>query len=104
MPRLAFTMHLKKGYEKEYEKRHDDIWPELSSKLKDTGISNYYIYLDPKTLTLFATLDVTDESKLEDLPNQEIVKKWWSYMADIMDTYPDNSPIVNDLNQVFLLP
>lgn len=103
MTRIAFTMQLKKGCEAEYKKRHDEIWPELSNLLKETGVSNYYIYLDTKTLTLFATLDVKDESKLNDLPNQPIVKKWWEYMADIMDTNDDHSPSVNDLNQVFLL-
>lgn len=104
MSRIAFTMQLKKGYEEEYEKRHDEIWPELSNLLKNTGISNYYIYLDQKTLTLFATLDAEDETKLDDIPHQAIVKKWWKHMADIMETNEDNSPVVNDLKQVFLLP
>jgi len=96
-------MKLKPGYEKEYKKRHDEIWGELSKLLKDTGISDYTIYLDPETLTLFSTMKVEDEEALKKLPEQEIMKKWWDYMADIMEVNPDNSPVSKDLEEVFHL-
>jgi L-rhamnose mutarotase len=35
------------------------------------------------------------------LGQTEIVQKWWAYMADIMDTDPDNSPISIPLEEVF---
>ena len=44
--RIAFKMQLFKGYEEEYKKRHDEIWPELQQLLKETGISDYSIFLD----------------------------------------------------------
>ncbi|HOD02260.1 MAG TPA: L-rhamnose mutarotase, partial [Clostridiales bacterium] len=31
------------------------------------------------------------------------VQKWWNYMADIMETNPDNSPVSKDLFPVFHL-
>ena len=34
---------------------------------------------------------------------QEINRKWWDYMEDVMDTNPDNSPVAVDLEQVFEL-
>ncbi|HRB79353.1 MAG TPA: L-rhamnose mutarotase [Niabella sp.] len=43
-------MKLFPGKEKEYKKRHDEIWPELKTLLKDTGIESYSIFLSP---TLF---------------------------------------------------
>ena len=30
-------------------------------------------------------------------------RKWWDYMADIMETNPDNSPVCIDLHPVFHL-
>ena len=30
-------------------------------------------------------------------------RKWWDYMADIMETNPDNSPVAIDLHEVFHL-
>lgn len=94
-------MKLKKGFEEEYKKRHDHIWPELCLLLKDAGISDYSIFLDEETLTLFAVQNLTDNNSTSDLPNTEIMKKWWAYMGDIMETNADNSPVVIRLNEVF---
>ena len=52
MKRFAFKMYLKPGCEKEYEKRHAAIWPELVKMIKDGGVRNYSIYWD-KDLALF---------------------------------------------------
>ena len=96
-------MKLKPGFEEEYKRRHDEIWPELSAELSAAGVSDYSIFLDEETLTLFAVLKLTDDNTVDDLPQTEIVKKWWAYMADIMETNPDNSPIQRSLNEVFHL-
>lgn len=103
MEKIAFTMTLLPGFEAEYEKRHDEIWPELSAQLKDAGVSDYSIYLDKPSGTLFAVLKRTDDHKMDDLPLTPIVKKWWAFMADIMETNADNSPIVTPLDKVFHL-
>ena len=96
-------MKLKPGYESEYKKRHDDIWPELAKELSDAGVSDYSIFLDEETLALFAVQKLTDDNSSDDLPQTEIVKKWWAYMADIMETNPDNSPACITLKEVFHL-
>ncbi|MBC8434731.1 MAG: L-rhamnose mutarotase [Verrucomicrobia bacterium] len=101
MIRNAFTMKLKPGCEAEYQKRHDEIWPELSEVLTAAGVSDYSIFLDAETLTLFATLKLADGNTAADLPNHPIVKKWWAFMADIMETNPDNSPVCVSLSEVF---
>lgn len=103
MIRNAFTMKLKPGYEVEYKRRHDAIWPELSSELSRAGISDYSIFLDETTLTLFAFQKLADNNTADDLPQNPVVKKWWAYMADIMETNPDNSPVCHPLREVFHL-
>ena len=101
MKRVVFKMKLKVGYEEEYKKRHDEIWPELKEKLSRAGIYDYSIFLDKKTLTLFAVQKLKDNNTLEELPSKEIMKKWWDYMKDIMETNPDNSPVTVSLKEVF---
>lgn len=101
MTRLAFKMKLKPGFEDEYKKRHNEIWPELLKELEDAGVSDYSIYLDPETLILFAFQKVKDHNSSAELPERRIVKKWWKYMADLMDTNPDNSPVQKELVEVF---
>jgi L-rhamnose mutarotase len=101
MIRNAFKMKLKPGFELEYKKRHDAIWPELSEELSRAGISDYSIFLDEESLTLFAVQKLTDDHTSGLLPQTAIVKKWWAYMADIMETNPDNSPFSLPLKEVF---
>ena len=104
MQRVAFKMKLFDGYEAEYRKRHDEIWPELRALLKETGISDYSIFLDIETNTLFGYLTIADTNKLDDLPREPVIKKWWSYMKDIMESNEDNSPVTIPLKEVFYLP
>jgi L-rhamnose mutarotase len=101
--RLAFKMHLHKGREAEYKKRHDAIWPELSSLLKSTGVSEYSIFLDEQTNSLFGVLDIDDPKAFDKLPGHPVMQRWWKYMADIMDSNPDNSPVSIPLKEVFCL-
>lgn len=101
MCRNAFKMKRKPGFETEYKKRHDEIWPELAEQLSKAGVSDYSIFLDEETLTLFAVQKLSDDNTAVDLPQAEVVKKWWAYMADIMDTNPDNSPVCMPLKEVF---
>ena len=101
MQRRAFTMRLKRGFEAEYQKRHDEIWPELSALLKAAGIRDYSIFLDRKSCMLFAMQKLVEDNTNDDLPNHPIMKRWWAYMADIMETNPDNSPSAHPLEEVF---
>lgn len=101
MIRGAFKMKLRKGFEDEYKKRHDEIWAELKKALSDAGISDYSIYLDEETGTLFGFRKVSEDNTADELPNNPIVKKWWDYMGDIMETNPDNSPVSIPLKEVF---
>jgi L-rhamnose mutarotase len=104
MKRVAFKMKLFKGQEDEYKKRHDSIWPELKELLKQTGIVDYSIFLDEETGVLFGVLKVENEIKLEELPHHAVMKKWWTYMKDIMESNADNSPVSVPLKEVFYLP
>lgn len=97
-------MVLLKGFEDEYKKRHDAIWPELAGLLKKAGISDYSIFLDEDTNVLFGSLKVEDENTLSRLPAEAIMKRWWEYMKDIMETNDDNSPVSIALKEVFYLP
>jgi L-rhamnose mutarotase len=103
MRRNAFKMKLKPGVIAEYKKRHDEIWPELQKELRAAGISDYSIFLDEETLTLFATQKVADKNSIPGLPHSPVVQKWWDYMAPLMEVHADNSPVSTPLKEVFHL-
>ncbi len=103
MKRNAFKMKLKPGHVAEYKKRHDEIWPELAAALRETGVSDYTIFLDEETLTLFAVQKLSDHNTAADLPKLPIVRKWWDTMAPLMETHPDHEPVCGELREVFHL-
>lgn len=103
MIRKGFKMKLYPGFEKEYEKRHNQLWPEMRDMIYEYGGRNYSIFLDQETLTLFGYLEIEDEEKWNASAQTAICRKWWDYMADIMETNPDNGPVSVDLQPVFHL-
>lgn len=103
MPRHAFTMKLKPGHAAEYKKRHDEIWPELARELRAAGISDYSIFLDEETLVLFAVQKLSDHNTAAGLVRNAVVRKWWDYMASLMETHPDHAPVCRPLKEVFHL-
>ena len=101
--RQAFKMKLKKGFEKEYERRHNLLWPEMKQLLHDSGVSDYTIFLDEETATLFASQLSAPDHGPQDSGDNPAAQKWWHYMADIMEVNPDESPVSIPLHEVFHL-
>lgn len=99
----CFKMKLFKGFEEEYEKRHNDLWPEMEGMIHEYGGRNYSIFIDRDTNYLYGYIEIEDEKKWSESSETEICKKWWAYMADIMETNEDNSPVSVDLKQLFYL-
>lgn len=101
MYRTAFKMKLIPGCEAEYKKRHDEIWPELADLIRNSGVSDYSIFLDQETNTLFAVQKQSGDQGSQDLGTNPIVRKWWAYMSDIMEANPDQSPVTIPLTEFF---
>lgn len=99
----GFKMKLFPGMEAEYERRHNLLWPEMKEMIHEHGGKNYTIFLDKETLTLFGYIEIVDEALWAKGADTAINRKWWDYMADIMETNPDNSPVSVDLKTVFHL-
>lgn len=99
----GFKMKLYPGMEEEYERRHNLLWPEMKDMIHAHGGKNYTIFLDRETLTLFGYIELDDPELWAKSADTAINRKWWDYMADIMETNPDNSPVAIDLQNVFHL-
>ena len=103
MQQIAFKMQLKPGHAAEYQRRHDAIWPELASLLRESGVRDYSIFLDAETGALFAVLRRMNGHAMESLPQHPVMRRWWDYMADLMDTQSDASPVAVPLTPMFHL-
>lgn len=104
MQRYAFRMMLNPGMAGEYRRRHDAIWPELAALLRQAGVRDYSIHLDPETNALFGILTRPDDHGMDDLPAHPVMQRWWAHMADIMQTRDDNEPVAVPLVPMFHLP
>ena len=96
-------MKLYEGMAEEYEKRHNALWPEMKEMIHNYGGKNYTIFLDKETNILFGYIEIESEELWDKSADTEICRKWWDYMADIMETNPDNSPVSIPLKNVFHL-
>lgn len=99
----GFKMKLFQGQKQEYERRHNLLWPEMKDMIHEYGGSNYSIFLDEETNVLYGYIELEDEKRWDKSAETEICRKWWDYMADIMETNEDNSPVSTDLSMVFHL-
>ncbi len=101
MEKIAFKMKLKPGFKDEYKRRHDLIWANLKELLSKNGLQDYTIFFDEETNSLFAVQYQSHGTSSQDLGTNPIVQKWWKYMADIMETNSDSSPVSIPLEKVF---
>ena len=101
MKRFGFMMKLKPDFRDEYIRCHAAIWPELKDLIRKTGVSDYTIFVDESSNTLFAFQKKSVETSTQDLGYEPMVQKWWAYMADITESNPDNSPVTIPLAEVF---
>lgn len=104
MEKYAFRMTLFPGKAAEYRKRHDEIWPELVTLLKEAGVEDYSIHLDPDTHALFGVMWRRADHGMAALPAHPVMRRWWAHMADLMETHPGNEPVAVPLVPLFHLP
>ena len=98
---LAFRMQLKPGVAAEYQRRHDDLWPDLAAALRKAGVHDYSIFLDEETLSLFAVLRLRPDHTKDALPLEPVMQRWWDFMADLMVVQEDHAPEQRPLLPVF---
>ncbi len=99
--KISNRMKLKEGMFDEYKLRHSNVFPELEEQFSLAGVSDYTIWYDQETNYLFAIIELQDIEIWNNISNTEACKKWWAYMAPLMDVNIDNSPISTNLIQAY---
>jgi L-rhamnose mutarotase len=83
MGQHAWVLEVRPGYEEEYKKRHDEIWPDMVEALKKAGISNYSIFRHG--LTLFGYFETDDLQKtIVALAKDPVNARWGESMTPLM--------------------
>jgi L-rhamnose mutarotase len=80
MGQHAWVLEVRPGYEEEYKKRHDEVWPEMLEALMKAGIHNYSIFR--YGLTLFGYFETDDlEKTVAALAKDPVNARWSESMA-----------------------
>ena len=101
MIRKGFTMKLKQSAGEEYARRHAAIWPEMKDMIRRFGGHNYSIFLDESSGVLYGYIEVEDEKLWAESARDPVCRRWWDYMAPLMDVHADSSPVTRELKPVF---
>jgi L-rhamnose mutarotase len=83
MTQYAWVLEVRPGYEDEYKRRHDQIWPEMIETLRSAGIRNYSIFRHGLTLIGYFETDDLDAT-IAELGKSDVNRRWGEYMAPIM--------------------
>ena len=91
MRRYAFKLRIKSDAIAEYDREHKQVWPELLSKLKEVGISDYSIFR--RDQDLFLCLRVDDfERAWDELDRDPVNQQWQAKMSRLFEPVPDKLP------------
>ena len=83
MAGYAWVLGVRPGYEEEYRRRHEEIWPEMVETLHAAGVSNYSIFRHGLTLFGYFETDDIDRTR-EYLASNETNRRWSEWMDPIM--------------------
>ena len=103
MPRIAFKMTVYPESHQEYSRRHQPIWPELESVLRDHGVERYFIFLNREESELFGYAEVESLERWNAIGETEVCRRWWQFMKVLMPSHPDGQPVSVPLQEVFAL-
>ena len=88
---------------KEYKRRHDEIWPEMTEMLNEAGIHNYSIWNSGNELFAYMECHIDPEESARIQAESEVGKRWAKHMKGIL-VFADKRAAPEEFEQVFFHP
>ncbi|HEX5191774.1 MAG TPA: L-rhamnose mutarotase [Solirubrobacteraceae bacterium] len=85
MQRVCFQFTLRPGTEAEYQRRHDEIWPEMVDALKRAGISNYTLFRRGLTVIAYAECEPDAETAFANIGSTDVDARWSEWFEDVIE-------------------
>ncbi len=105
MERVCFLLQVKPDRLDEYKERHKAVWPDMLEALRETGWTNYSLFLRDDGL-LVGYLETPDfQAALDGMAKREINERWQRDMAPFFEQLEGRRPDEGmlRLEQVFYL-
>lgn len=82
MQRVGFRLQVRPEMMDEYVRRHAEVWPEMLQALRETGWTNYTLFLDRSDGTLFGYFETPDLAAAKaGMAAREVNARWQAEMA-----------------------
>lgn len=91
MERYCFVIELEPGSEDEYKRRHDELWPELASAIRDAGISNFSLFRRGLEVIGYCECEPDGATAFGELAETEVDRRWSESMSDLIARETDES-------------
>jgi L-rhamnose mutarotase len=102
MERLCFVISVVRGAEEEFDRRHAEIWPEMSTAMRAAGYSNYSLFRRDQTVIGYAECHPSVESAAASMAAKEVAERWNASMVGLVD-YPGAGPSLVRFEEVWHL-
>lgn len=85
MGRACFVLRVRRDRLDEYRARHRHVWPEMEAALRESGWSNYSLFLAPDGL-LVAYVEARDFGRArEAMENTDVNRRWQESVAHLFE-------------------
>lgn len=82
MQRVGFRLQIRPEMMDEYVRRHAEVWPDMLQALRETGWTNYSLFLDRTDGTLFGYFETPDLAAAKTgMASREVNERWQTDMA-----------------------
>ncbi len=85
MERFCFTFSIKPGTEQEYQRRHDEIWPEMVDALRAAGIRNYTLFRRGLGIIAYAECEPDARTAFAAIAATDVDARWSEWFADVIE-------------------
>jgi L-rhamnose mutarotase len=92
MQRVCFLLQVRPERLEEYKQRHRVVWPDMLEALRETGWTNYSLFLrtDGLLVGYFETPDLA--AALDGMARREVNARWQGEMAPFFENLRDRNP------------
>lgn len=92
MERVCFRLTVREDKLDEYVRRHRDVWPDMQQALRETGWSNYSLFLDSDG-TLIGYFETPDlDGALRGMAERDVNRRWQAEMAPFFEGLSGHRP------------
>ena len=103
MERVCFTFEIYEGMEGEYQKRHDEIWPEMVRDIQAAGFTNYSLFRRGTNVVGYFEAIPDAKTATQNMGTSEVNAKWAEWFKEIIVNLTDTKGNLMVMKEVWHL-